>query len=230
MTIANILSSFGFLGWTIAYIIMIKKGSNDRTYSMPLPALTLNISWELVQVFYVPFFSKADYHFFSLIWLALLLILVLDFILNFQYLKYGIHYDKKHRINHNVYTFLAKYPYLLYITLLIISLLLTFSFTAQFQRYFSFDKIANLSGIIINVIDSFLFIKMLFDRNNLDGQSIYIAIFKMIGTTTSVLSLAYFFVSPLLLVSAIIVFILDWIYISLVYMKSKYRRFSLLKI
>lgn len=220
MAMPIILSSFGFLGWTVAYIIMIKKGFSDRTYAMPLPVLTLNISWEVVQVFYVPFFSKAHYNFFSLIWIALLFIFVLDFILNFQYLKYGIKYDKKHHINYNIYTFLAQYPYLLYFTLLIISLVLNFSFTAELQSYFGFEKTANFSGILINSIDSILFIKMLFDRNNLDGQSIYIALFKMLGTTASVLSLNYFFSSPLLLGGTITVFILDWIYILLIYNKT----------
>ena len=39
--------------WTTTYILMFLRSRADRTYSMPLFALAVNVSWELVMGFYV---------------------------------------------------------------------------------------------------------------------------------------------------------------------------------
>jgi hypothetical protein len=66
---------------------------------------------------------------------------------------------------------------------------------------------------------------MIFNRNDLRGQSIFIALFKMLGTAIS--SLAFYlyqpisqgsFILPFLFIS---IFIYDLIYVTLMYQKSR---------
>jgi hypothetical protein len=76
-----------------------------------------------------------------------------------------------------------------------------------------------------NLMMSVLFIVMLFSRENLKGQSIYIALFKMLGTGIS--SLAFYLYQPIskgsFLFSFLFISILlyDIIYVILMYQKSR---------
>jgi hypothetical protein len=97
---------------------------------------------------------------------------------------------------------------------------LVFSITREFNdwqgAYAAFGQ---------NLMMSVLFIIMLYNRNDLRGQSIFIALFKMLGTAIS--SLAFYlyqpisqgsFILPFLFIS---IFIYDLIYVILVYQKSR---------
>src|SRR5659263_565954 len=97
---------------------------------------------------------------------------------------------------------------------------LVFSITREFNdwqgAYAAFGQ---------NLVMSILFIVMLFNRNDLRGQSMFIALFKMLGTAIS--SLAFYlyqpisqgsFILPFLFVS---IFIYDLIYVILIHQKSR---------
>lgn len=48
----TLMGSCGVL-WTVTYILMYLRSSADRTYSMPLFALSTNVAWEIVHGFYI---------------------------------------------------------------------------------------------------------------------------------------------------------------------------------
>jgi hypothetical protein len=85
-----------------------------------------------------------------------------------------------------------------------------------------------------NLVMSILFIIMLFKRNGLRGQSIYIAVFKMLGTGLT--SVHYYLYEPITQSSFILpslyilIFIFDMIYICLIIKQYKKNKIDLLKI
>jgi hypothetical protein len=62
---------------------------------------------------------------------------------------------------------------------------------------------------------------MLRSRNNVKGQSIYIALFKMFGTLAAFLPYLVTNSVPLFTILAIMTFIFDWFYIGFLYVKLK---------
>jgi len=40
------------LFWTLTYLIIIRRGFIDKSYGMPLAALSANISWEAIFLLY----------------------------------------------------------------------------------------------------------------------------------------------------------------------------------
>jgi hypothetical protein len=58
MTTGQILMETGAIGgdllWLLAYILIIRKGFQDRTYGVPLLALALNFTWEFLYTIQFP--------------------------------------------------------------------------------------------------------------------------------------------------------------------------------
>ena len=85
-----------------------------------------------------------------------------------------------------------------------------------------------------NLMMSLLFIILLFKRNSLRGQSIYIAVFKMLGTGLT--SIHYYLFEPITQSSLILpalyvsIFIFDIVYIYLIVKFYKRNKIPLLKI
>ena len=68
-----------------------------------------------------------------------------------------------------------------------------------------------------NLMMSGLFISLLFWRGNLKGQSLAIAIFKMLGTLCASIALYFYFKTSLITIISVAILLYDWIYIGLVY-------------
>jgi hypothetical protein len=66
---------------------------------------------------------------------------------------------------------------------------------------------------------SVLFISMLVRRNNVDGQSMYIAIFKMLGTLAPTIQMSIQTSSHLILIFGLGCFVYDMVYIWMLYQK-----------
>ncbi|KAK4231861.1 hypothetical protein QBC38DRAFT_464771 [Podospora fimiseda] len=49
----TILMSIAFLLWSACYILMTRRSFATKSYGMPLLALATNVSWEIVNLFYV---------------------------------------------------------------------------------------------------------------------------------------------------------------------------------
>jgi hypothetical protein len=189
-----LLYGMGFF-WTITYLLVIYKGFCDRTCAMPTAALCANITWEFLFSFILPFNQLQQI--ITVIWFFLDCIILLQF----------FYYSKKLHP-----TWPAKAVVL---TLLAMALLLHYGITMEFH-----DLEGKYSAFGINLMMSILFIRMLLIKD-LQGQSKYIAYFKMIGTLcASVLCYSQYPHSILLAIMYVLIFILDIVYIILINNKS----------
>jgi hypothetical protein len=192
----------GGIFWSLAYLLIIRQGFQDRTYGMPLAALCANISWEAIFAFLHPHSPPQVY--INYAWFGM------DTVIVFQFLKYG----KKEFPNF----YLGQF-YLIFVFALIMSFCTILFVTYEFQdwqgAYAAFGQ---------NLMMSILFLWMFFSRNDLRGQSIYIAILKMLGTGVS--SLAFYLYQPISQDSYLMpflylaIFISDAAYVFLVYRRS----------
>lgn len=197
----------GGIFWSLTYILIIRRGFIDKTYGIPLAALCANISWEAIFSFIYPHSPPQLY--INYIWFFLDVIIVL------QFLKYGKSEFPRFSIRQFYVTFLMALT-----TAFFLVLFITYQFNDFDGAYSAFGQ---------NLMMSILFITMLLSRNDHRGQSIFIALFKMLGTGIS--SLAFYlyqpisqgsFLLPFLFVS---IFIYDFIYFGIIY--QKYREYKI---
>jgi hypothetical protein len=184
--------------WTAVYIVIIRLGFRERTYGMPITALCANISWEFIFSFVYPHDPPQNY--ISIVWFAF------DLVIVFQTLRFG-------RV--------AFEPPWLFYPAFILGLLVSFgailAITVQFN-----DWDGKYSAFGQNLMMSVLFVAMLLRRQDIKGQSIYIALGKMVGTLLpSILFFLRFPNSPLLNFLYVSIFIFDLIYVVLLYAKHK---------
>jgi len=202
----------GGIFWILAYIFIISKGFKDKTYGMPLIALCANISWEFIFSFVFP--HTPPQLFINYLWFGL------DTIIVVQFLQYG-----KNEFSEWSSSKLHK----LFVVLLAseFSIILVGSIAI-------FDFRGIYSAFVQNLVMSILFIIMFSKRNSLRGQSIYIAVFKMLGTGLT--SLHFYMYEPITQSSLILpalyvsIFIFDIVYIYLIVKFYKRNKIPLLKI
>ncbi|AJS61459.1 hypothetical protein UB51_09325 [Paenibacillus sp. IHBB 10380] len=183
------------LFWIIVYILIIYKGFKDQSCGMPLASICANITWEFLFTFLMPFHPLQQI--VTLVWF------LLDCIILLQFLYYSKNSYPKRTLHASV------------CFLIVIAFLLQYGMAVEFH-----DKMGIYSAFGINLLMSILFIKMLLIKE-LQGQSLSIAYFKMIGTLcASILCYSIYPQSILLTIMYILIFILDVVYILLVYNKS----------
>lgn len=186
--------AFGIF-WTITYVLIILRGSLDRTYGMPLVALCANISWEFIFTFVHP--HGPVQRPINIAWL------LLDAVILFQLLKYGP----------------REFPRLsgaLFYAMFALALVMSF-FAVLFvtEEFADFDGAYSAFGG--NLMMSALFVAMLYSRRTLRGQSPAIALFKLAGTACA--SAAFYFFEPDYQTSVLLPFlfvsilVLDLIYV-----------------
>ncbi|ALJ01563.1 hypothetical protein DC20_18020 [Rufibacter tibetensis] len=189
------------LFWTIAYILILRRGYKDKYYGMPMAALCANVSWEFIFAFVYPHPQPQLY--IDYLWL------VFDVGILVQYLAYGRSEFPEH---------LPKK--LFYVTFLFTLVYCALTITAMAQEFN--DYIGIYAAFAQNLMMSVLFIRMLLKRNSSRGQSGYIALSKMVGTIfPSILFYLYFPNSNLLLLLFCGIFVLDVVYFLLLYAKMK---------
>lgn len=159
------------LSWSLAYIMIIARGRRDRTYGMPLVALAMNLSWEVLYSFVLRSPHKAG-RFFHTTWL------VLDIGILAQALRYG---PDEHE---------GARPAAFYAQLGA-SLVASSAVLSWYAKRRS-DPMGIYSALSSNVVMSALFLKMLADRRSSRGQSMGIALSKLIGTCSSTVALLLF--------------------------------------
>ena len=187
--------------WTITYLLILRRGFLDKSYGMPMVALCANISWEFIFAFVYPH-SKPQLY-IDYVWF------VFDVGILLQYLAYGR----------------KDFPAALPAKLFYPTFLLTLSLAALFILFMSWE-FEDYNGVYAafsqNLLMSVLFIQLLLRRNSHEGQSIYIALSKMVGTLfPSVLLYLYFPDAYLLNLLYVSIFIFDMIYFILLYFKVK---------
>ena len=206
----SIILILGGIFWILTYIFIISKGYKDKTYGMPLLALCANIAWEFIFSFLLPHSPPQLY--INYLWFAL------DVVIVFQFFKYSKN----------------EFPTLS-------SLTLCFVFGISVATAFSIILtggifLGDVNGVYAafgqNLLMSVLFVVMFFKRGNtLRGQSIFIAIFKMLGTGLTSIHFYLFetvsqssFMLPFLFVS---IFFFDLFYTVLIVKQYKKNNKSL---
>jgi hypothetical protein len=185
------------LCWTLAYILIIRRGFIDKTYGMPIVALCANISWECIFSFIHP--HETPQLQVNMVWF------LFDFFILYQVLLRGdnLFYKQVSRV-----LFLSVFPVVLVMTFCAV-LFISYEFNDFQGRYAAFGQ---------NLMMSVLFVTLLVNRESSAGQSFYIALFKMVGTILpSVLFFLKYPSSWLLNYLYIGIFIFDATYAVLIY-------------
>jgi hypothetical protein len=174
-----VLAILSGIFWTIAYLLIIRRSIQDQSVGMPMAAICMNIAWEFIFSFIYP--STKPQLYINYIWFFLDLIIVIQF-LKLNKSEFGKHLPK-------------NFFYPAFFSTLAVSFFNMLFFTHDF----SVERGATYTAFEINLIMSMLFIYMLLSRNNVRGQSIYIAIAKMIGTACASLAVYQSLSSSILL-------------------------------
>ncbi len=147
--------------WSITYLLIIKRGFQDKACGMPMAALCLNISWEFL--FSFVFLPDPVQRTINIAWFVLDLAIVAQFLV----------YERARRpANLSAKFFYASFASILATAFLTV-LLVTREFTNWEGYYTAFGQ---------NLLMSILFVRMLLDRKDLAAQSLYIGAAKMLGT------------------------------------------------
>jgi hypothetical protein len=200
----------GGLFWSLAYLLIIYRSFRDETYGMPVIACCMNLSWEFVYLLVHPNVMPSFQRIVNAFWLPL------DLMILFLIIKFGPSENR---------TFTARQFYL-FITLCLALSFLIMIYAQQNIIY------AITSSYAQNLIMSSLFIGMLKRRQSIHGQSLYIALAKLLGSLSiSLLLLFVFSANPAngtvtMIILYISVFILDLIYAGLIYRKIREKRIN----
>lgn len=191
------------LFWIMTYILIIFRGFRDETYGMPMVAICANLSWEFIFAFIHP--QNAIQQKITMIWFAL------DIVILLQYLLYGRKDFKKYLS--------AKLFYASFILTLGVSYLIILTLTQEFHdfdgRYTAFSQNLMMSG---------LFISLFFWHGNGKGQSLLIAICKMLGTLCASIAFYIYFRTDLITMMSGAILFYDLLYIGLLYKFSTKKR------
>ncbi len=166
--IAALLAFAGDLLWAIVYIIAIVIGQRQRTYAVPMVAIGLNVTWEVLHTAIYPPALFANL-IANLIWLAFDLLIVI------QLIRFG----RDRQSNDVVRRFFGG---------VVVGMLgLALVGHATFYRHVTSNAIfpdtdGVVSAFVINLVMSVLFIAFYFERPSGEGISRPIAWLKMFGT------------------------------------------------
>jgi len=172
MSMGMTLSILSGVFWTIVYIDGIRVGMRDKSYAMPIWALGLNIAWEFLH--FVLGYQAAG-------WAAQVVIngvwFLLDIGLVYTYFRYGRKYFPE-----------SLKPSLFYAWGILV-LVVTFVVQAAFILEFNLVMAATYAAYLQNLLMSVLFIAMLVGRGSSEGQSMLIAVCKLLGSLAPTISI-----------------------------------------
>ncbi len=206
MSVFNQLMIGSGVCWTITYLLIIRRGIIDLTYGMPAAALFANLAWETIYSFIYP--HSMPQLAVDRIWFTF------DVLILLQYLRFG---PPVHKVR------MAGGFYLRSVLGFAVTFILVLLVGQEFK-----DTNGAYAAFGQNLMMSVLFVVMLRQRNGIAGQSIYIAIFKMLGTLLA--SGAFYFQtttyshSHLLQFLFVAIFIYDAVYIGMLASELKQRR------
>src|SRR6267143_7296270 len=150
--------------WTVVYLEGIRVGFRDKSYAIPFYALALNIAWELLHTAFGFRAGVSLQTIINALWFAF------DVGILYTYFKYGRKY---------VTTNLPAHGFIGYSVLCLVAALCV---EYAFIREFGVAVGAGYSAFLQNLLMSVLFIDMFVKRGGSEGQSLYIAVGKWVGT------------------------------------------------
>lgn len=197
------LANFNFL-WILLYVIVIRQGFREKTFGVPMVALWFNLSFDVIDSFFYPAYPMQ---------IAINLIyIVMDLVILYQIVRFW-RSDFGHL------------PAWQFFTGLILSAV--FSFALLYALIRDMNDVPELRTAYVDVlINSVLFLNMYYRRPHLKGQSMYVALAKLLGTGPLMLAFTIFpypgYENSLLLpVLYLGIFIADLLYAILVYTRSR---------
>jgi hypothetical protein len=202
----TVLDLVGGSLWAAVYVLLIKRGFQDRACGMPVLVLCINFGWEILALTLrpVPEITPTAY-----------LCVPLDAVIFVQCFLYGPADFRERPLVRRFFR-----PMLLvtvaYVTAVV------FLFETRIH-----DDYRYYSAYLDNLTMSGLFIAMLLRRGNVRGQSMYIALGKMLGTGLISLELLRTHRDPqpaLLALLAAGSFVLDAVYTGMLYAKLREER------
>ncbi|MEW2581025.1 hypothetical protein [Streptomyces syringium] len=156
--------------WYLAYILIIRVSARDRTIGMPLIGVAVNLCWEFTFTFVEPYPLGLKWS--ITIWFCL------DLVIVYQTLLYGPgQFPKLSRR-----TFYAAFA---------LAVALAFPLVMAVNHSFR-DPWGLYSAYFDNLMFSVMFIAMLYSRGSSKGQSVGIAVCKLVGTAVVALSFALY--------------------------------------
>jgi hypothetical protein len=184
-----------YVSWSIAYVLIIRRGFVDRAYGMPIAAAAANVAWELIFSFVRPYKPPELYG--NIVWFAL------DLVIVFQCVYYGRHEWAPRQSARVFHAGCAL--------VLALAGALVWFVSMEFPngpRYAAFGQ---------NFMMSALFIALLVRRGDRRGQSVAIAWWKLVGTgSVSLYCVLTGRGSPLLNALFVGILVLDAVYVALV--------------
>ena len=197
----------GALLWITAYVLIIVRGFKDKSCGMPLAALAVNFAWEVMWGFILP--DKPPMDTVNRIWA------LVDVLIVVQFLAYG-----RSRLPSGL-------PPAAFFPLTFTAFALAFGVVVLGSYEFA-DWVVGGAYIayLDNVMMSALFVGWALYREDVDGQSMWIAITKGLGTAT--ISVAQHRIneevlggSPFLTWLFVVCAVLDAIYVWLLWRRMK---------
>jgi hypothetical protein len=156
--LSNVLILTSALCWTAAYLLILHRSRKDRAYGMPAAACVANLAWEFYYVFIKPF--RAPQVYVNALWLGI------DLLILIQILAY-------------IPSSFPKISRQFIRGLVLGALPLGFG-VIHFSHQAHLIPVS--SAYAQNFMMSALFIGMLLHRGTADGQSLYVAVLKGLGT------------------------------------------------
>ena len=200
--IGTVLTLISGISWTLVYIELIRRGFKDKTYGMPLFALTFNLSWEFLFAFVFRNNGEVTLQtIINVIWCGF------DIVIAYTYFRYGREEfsqqaDARWFVPWGIAAFVISFAIIYFSAL---------EFGANWGPIYT--------AFAQNLMMSVLFIGMLTKRNAVGGQSIYAAVFKWVGTAAPTLLFYARTGSKLVLILGLGCFIYDALYTFLLYRK-----------
>jgi hypothetical protein len=197
--VTTALTLVSAISWTIVYVDLIHRGMRDKTCGMPFFALAFNIAWEFIYAFLV-YQGFALQRAVNIVWFAL------DLGILYTYLRYG---REEFPAGYRKY-------FLAWSVSAIVAAFVVLYFAG---KEFPDVRGGTYSAFAQNLMMSVLFIALLVRRNSISGQSMYIAMFKWLGTLAPTVLVWVATGSRLVLVLGSACFFYDVIYIVMLWRK-----------
>jgi len=222
----ELLGAASALFWSLTYVLLIYVGFKEKTFGMPLFALGLNISWEFLFSFLRIIPDGGSQRIVNIVWLLLDVAILLTF------LKYG----KPDFPKLSATGFYANAALVFVVSFGILFVATDFP-RVEATQDIRLTASRDMTAMLQNGVMSILFVHLLRQRGSSRGQSIWIAVFKMLGTLcVSLMLLQPAFrvqiyghhaqIWVILIVAGVVVFAYDMIYTALLYrLMQKENRF-----
>lgn len=152
-----------YLGWTLAYVLVILQGFREKSYGVPMASIPLNVTRECLFTFnlvtQLPLFFRLG----NALWFGF------DLLIIYQLFRFGRQNQTQPWVQQHFYPILLG------------TCLLSFVGLPLWIHYFQ-DYMGVASSMSMNLVMSVLFIGMALRRTDLRGLSEAVAWSKMIGT------------------------------------------------